>query len=106
MKSEELKSKIQFESHDVGHNLTIIIGKLEVRAVVLHDRHQIEAHQNSGRALDEIKERIREMIMRHIYDDQRRELYDALMELFNAAPMDYSAMAAAREKILHAAKRQ
>ena len=106
MKADELKSKIQFESRDVGHNLTMITGKLEVHAVMEYDRRAIESYQNSARALDEIKEQIREMIMRHIYDDQRHELYDALMELFKAAPMDYSAMAAAREKILHAAKRQ
>lgn len=106
MKAEELKSKIQFESRDVGHNLTMITGKLEVHAVMEYDRLAIEAYQNSSRAVDEIKEQIREMIMRHIYDDQRHELYDALMELFKAAPMDYSAMAAAREKILNAAKRQ
>lgn len=106
MKAEELKSKICFESCDVGHSLTMITGKLEVQAVMEYDRRAIEAYQDSARALDAIKEQIREMIMRHIYDDQRHELYDALMELFKAAPMDYSAMAAAREKILNAAKRQ
>jgi hypothetical protein len=106
MKAEELKSKIQFESRHVGNNLTMITGKLEVHAVMEYDRNAIESHQNSDRALAKIKERIREMIMRHIYDDQRHELYDALMELFKSAPMDYSAMAGAREKILNAAKRQ
>ncbi len=105
MKAEELKSKIQFESREVGHNLTMITGKLQVHAVMGFDRSAIEA-QSSDRVLEEIKEQIREMIMRHIYDDQRNELYDALMELSKAAPMDYSAMAAAREKILNAAKRQ
>lgn len=106
MKAEELKSKIQFESRDVGRNLTMITGKLEVHAVMEYDRREIETYRNGDHALDEIKEHLREMIMRHIYDDQRHELYDALMELFKAAPMDYSAMAAAREKIMHAAKRQ
>lgn len=105
MKAEELKSKIHFESYDVGNNLTMITGKLEVHAVMEYDRRAIEAFHSAG-VLDEIKERIREMIMRRIYDDQRHELYDAMNELFNAAPMDYSAMAAAREKILSAAKRQ
>lgn len=100
MKAEELKSKIQFESHDVGHNLAMIAGKLEVHAVMEYDQRAIEF----SRDLDEIKERIREMIMRRIYDDQRHELYDALMELFESSPMDYSAMSAAREKILNAAK--
>jgi hypothetical protein len=106
MKAEELKSKIQFESCDVGHNLAMITGKLEVQAVMEYDRRQIEAYRTCDRALDEIKERLREMIMRQIYADQRHELYDALVELFKADPMDYSAMSTAREKILTAAKRQ
>jgi hypothetical protein len=69
MKTEELKSKICFEGRDVGHNQTMITGKLEVRAVMKYDRRAIEFYQNGARALDEIKEQIREMIVRHIYDD-------------------------------------
>ena len=100
MKAEELKSKIQFKSLDVGHNLTMITGTIEVHASMEYDRR----YQNI--ALDEIKEQMREMIMRHIYDDQRHELYNALDELLKASPLDYSALSAAREKILHAAKHQ
>lgn len=106
MKAEELKSKIQVETQDAESNQVRIVGKLEVRAVMYYDRQALALSQDAGAVLDEIKERIREMIMRHIYDDQRRELSDALLELFKANPLDYSAMEAARNKILKAAKRQ
>jgi len=103
MKADELKSKIQFESRDVSHNLTMITATVQVHAIMEYDQNEVA---RIPKALDDIKEQLREMVMRHIYDDQRRDLYDALMELFVAAPMDMSAMSAAREKILNAARRQ
>lgn len=104
MNAEALKAKIEFKSRDIGHNLTMLTGTLEVHGRIDYDRQAIAGYEKS--ALDECKEVIRETIMRQLYDDQRRELYDALDELFMAHPMDYTAMAAAREKVLLAAKRQ
>lgn len=103
MKAQDLKSKIQFCSEEVSHNRVMITASVEVHAVMEYDKQAVAGIPT---AIDDIKDRLREMIMRHIYDDQRAELYDALMDLFKASPMDYAAMDAARGRILDAAKRQ
>jgi hypothetical protein len=103
MKADELRSNIQFKRHDVGPNRTTLIGTLEVHASI---DYTAEFAKHPG-ALDEIKEQIRERIMRHLYDDQRAALDDALRDLLKAqGAMNYAAQSAACEKLMNAARCQ
>ncbi len=105
MKPEELKSKINFSFKDDGPR-TRVTATLVIGSSLEYDRREIASYNNGNRAIDEIKERLREEIIRELYEDQRRGMHDALMDLAMCNPVDFSAQAAAREKVFQMAKRQ
>lgn len=100
MKADDLKSRIRFEVQEVGTD-TIITGTLKVSAMACCNQNQFNARTQKN-----LEEHLQETIMRRIYDDQRHELMDALMELLRCEPLDYRAMDAARKRLLDAAKFQ
>lgn len=103
MTAEELESKIQFSVVRVDPHRDRLIGKLVVRGEIMFD-HNLSIRTDM--VLNEARKAVAELIMRHLYEDQRRALWEAIDELFLANPMDYREINAARERILKAAHRQ
>jgi hypothetical protein len=106
MTADELKSRIRFERREVGVGLLIVTATLELSATMEIDRRCLDGYSDSHRVLNEIEDKLRETLIRRIYEDQRHDLYDALMDLFKVSPMDFTALSAARERALKAARMQ
>ena len=103
MTAKELKSRIKFESIDVGYSDAMLNGSLTLKASIQYDKNYSIGHE---RAMEELKERVVKMMMRQIYEDQRRDLIHPIMELFKIDPRNYNALAEVKKKILLAAKYQ
>lgn len=104
MNPEDLRSKITFESRPVECGRVMLTAKLALWQSCIYDKIAFESYAHLDDAVEEIKERLREEMMRRIYEDRRGELYEALNELLSAGWRTKEQMLAA-EKILQIAKR-
>lgn len=101
MTAEELQNKIEFRIEETPYGIRKMAGKLVVHGSVSFDK----ATANDV-VMDWARKEVTELIMRCLYKDQRRELYEAIDQLLVADHFDYQKISAARERILSAARRQ
>lgn len=106
MKAEELKSKIRFEVTESGMGLATLTGRLEICETINYDARALQRFGGTARAVEEMKEHVREVLVRRVYEDQRRELLKASFELIQAVRSDRSAIESAESRLLKAAKWQ
>lgn len=105
MTAEELRAKINFSYELDIYNRRRMRATLVLESELIYDPEFANTH-----ALDEMKDRLRWQILRAIYDDQRRELYNALMDVlretngFGAA--NWEALDKARSRLIAAAQHQ
>ena len=102
MKESEIKNAIKVTTHPVGDNLVMVMASIECHATMTYDKNAgseslMEKH---------CREEVVEMLMRHIYEDQRQEMWTAIQDLIMVNPMDFQALTAARERLMKAAMRQ
>lgn len=104
MKAQEIKDKIRIRNvtHEDDNGVTIE-GKIEFNAQLRFDRHTWASIPD---AFKFAKKRIGEMIVRDIFEDQSREMAEALTELRRCNPMDWKAQEQAFSKIMNCARRQ
>ncbi len=99
MNAEEIRSKIGFKQRTNAFGNIRLIGGIEFAAEIGVDPYYPEA-------IEHAKEHIKERILRNIFEDQRRELVEAMQDFLLANPMDYAAIDKARERLMKAAKYQ
>lgn len=100
MTAQDIKSKIRFQTTPIFNGRVILTGTLNLSAVLECDTETFQHHRADQEA------RIQDMILRCVYEDQRNELAEAIMELMAAAPMDCNAIDAARCRIMKSARFQ
>lgn len=98
MTADELKSKIKFSSRKMD-GMTIAKATIQVDAF-------IEIADDIMPPQDLIEERLSEMLMRRLYEDQRQELYEAVDKLRTANPMNSAEWRKAIEELTKVAMRQ
>ena len=102
MKESDIRSAIKITSHDVGDNLVMLMGTLELTGTMTYDKNA-----GSQTLIDKhCREEVVERLMRLIYEDQRQEMWLAIQDLIMVNPMDFQALTEAREKLMKAAMRQ
>ena len=106
MNAEELKSKIGFKSKTIADRIVSVTGEITISATLNCCVELSKCYRVDVDHIEDIKERIRLMILRSIYDDQRIKFYEAIDELMSAGSYDYNAIAKARENFLKIAKYQ
>jgi len=102
MTAEQIKSKIEFATTETADRIVCITGGIQFRAGMTYNAGLEAQH---SRALEEIKERLKEIILRELYEDQRRELYEAVDGLIYGAPFGRSFTEAA-DRLMKAARYQ
>lgn len=106
MKAEDIKDSIQISRQSIGDNTILFTGTLKIEVSMLFDKREIESCRDQDKVIESIEGELRERVMRNLYEDQRNELYDAIMGLIMADPYDREALREAQEKLLLAANRQ
>ncbi len=102
MNAEEIRAKIGFKFDPSSRGTTRVIGSILFSAGVTVDNNIL----HFGNAIEASKDSVREKILRNIFEDQRRELYEALADLTRAIPLYDLAIQDAMERLLKAAKYQ
>lgn len=92
MTADKIKESIRFTKRKLKKGGEVITAKLIVRAVQKIDLEGGGKWEVSHKKelLSIIKENLKESIMKNLYDDQRRELYNLLKEFVTASPYDQS----------------
>lgn len=103
MTIEKLKSQIQFSEHEAMYGRRTIRATIEISSERTYDP---DAFKDTDDLIKQIKEELRISILNRLYEDQRVELSDAIMELRRANPMDYGAVGRSFERIMRAARFQ
>jgi predicted GNAT family acetyltransferase len=97
MTIKELKDKIRFRTQDDG---AIIHLEARLACGVEEAIDRQEYFRLSSRQMDEVKEDLREMLIRRLYDDIGREMHEAIMELHHRSPNDFRGYHEQIDKIL------
>jgi hypothetical protein len=100
--AQQIAEKIEFSTRRSEFGAVIVTGRLELRCEMRLDGQ----YQHDQHAMDAVKERIRRELLASIFEDQRRELYEACKGLMIANPMNFEEQRAALERLLKAAKYQ
>ena len=103
MKIEELRQAIQFAHVKTSINTTAVTATLTV-SDTLFCNFSLVGPESIPAMEQDVRDRLVHRILRHLYDDRRREMTKALMDLAKCDPFDYQAQAEARDKVLMAAK--
>lgn len=106
MNAEELKSKIGFKSKTIADHIVSVTGEITISATLNCCVELSKCYRGDVDRIEDIKERIRLIILKSIYDDQRNKLCEAIEKFMMVEPFDYHSMSKAREEILKAAKYQ
>lgn len=101
MTTEEIKTLIQFKSEPVTFSANRTTARFCVTAEIIHSTMGM-----NDVTRDYIHDELRYKILRFLFEDQRKELREALYDLLKASPMDYVAMRDAQERLMAAARFQ
>ena len=104
MKESDIRSAIKITSHDLGDNLVMLMGTLELTGTMTYDKNA-----GSQTLIDKhCREEVVERLMRLIYEDQRQEMWTAIQDLIMVNPIadGFQALTEARERLMKAAMRQ
>lgn len=104
MTIEEFKSKIKLDTKD--HNipgLKTITGGLVLSVTATYTQKEAERYPEF---LDNLKERLKERLVSHVYEDQRNLLYDEIDKLRRVHPTDFVRQQEIIDNLLRLAKHQ
>jgi len=102
MTIDQIKDSIKFkvEPDSVSHH-TKVMATITVFSVVM-----VSTYETSPRfdMMDMVQRNLRETIIRQLFEDQRREMAEAIQELYRISPMDFIGWRTAVDKIMEKAR--
>jgi predicted transcriptional regulator len=99
MTIDHLKKSIRYSEKDEGQ-FVVVSARLLFSGDIRIDKEVLSRDRTVKQRVIESLER---SILYSVYEDRRRELYDAILDLCSCNPMEYERMEKARRSLLDAA---